>query len=250
MVKNEWNTLTRGMLADAEAPVDWLETARESGAVALIDKPENWTSFDCVAKLRNLTRVKRVGHAGTLDPLATGLLVVCFGKATKDVAFFQDANKSYDVVVKLGAWTESDDRGREEERNRGGEGEEVGEEAIVEALKSFLGTQIQVSPKYSAVRHGKRRQYDMARAGIDFVGRPRVVDIESIESIHVAWPFVNFTMTCSKGTYVRSVARDLGEKLECGGYVWSLRRTISGDFNVDDAVYVEDVVLFVEGPRE
>ncbi|MBI2793764.1 MAG: tRNA pseudouridine(55) synthase TruB [Ignavibacteria bacterium] len=246
MVKHEWKVLTRGMLADAEAQKDWLESARESGAVALIDKHENWTSFDCVAKLRNLTRIKRVGHAGTLDPLATGLLVVCFGKATKGVASFQDANKTYDVVVKLGAGTQSDDRAGEETTRGEGEEEVRDGEQITEALKSFLGTQIQVPPRFSAIRHGRRRQYDMARAGVEFADRPRVVDIESIDSIHISWPFVSFTLTCSTGTYVRSVARDLGDKLGCGGYVWSLRRTRSGDFYVDDAVCVEDVVLFVE----
>ena len=268
--KTEWMVLTRSVLTDVEQQNAWLQTARESGAVALIDKEEDWTSFDCVAKLRNRTRVKKVGHAGTLDPLATGLLIVCFGKATKDVEEFQEADKEYVVTVKLGATTATDDRGSEESQGdevtglQGGvETEQQGDTGhltsspskslqvpsieIVSSLMEFEGTQHQIPPAYSAIKHAGRKQYDLARKGKAFVSRPRVVTINSITDVKVEWPMVDFTMSCTKGTYVRSVARDLGNKLGCGGYVWSLRRTRSGNFNVNDAVRVSEVLeMFAE----
>ncbi len=223
----------------------WLETARTDGAIALIDKEENWTSFDCVAKVRNLTRVKRVGHAGTLDPLATGLLVLCFGKATKDIEELQEGTKTYEVEILLGADSTTDDRGGAcTERSV----EPLPSQDIISALKSFEGTIQQTPPAFSAVRHQGRRQYDLARQGIDFVAKPRIVTIHAIEDVSVSWPLVRCAITCSRGTYIRSIARDLGVKLGCGGYVWSLRRTASGQHRVDDALRIDEIrTLLVPG---
>ena len=218
----------------------WLEAARTDGAIALIDKEEDWTSFDCVAKLRNRTRVKRVGHAGTLDPLATGLLVICFGKATKDIAFLQDDDKTYDVEFQFGARSTTDDRGGEIT-----ESDDVtprSEEQIITALRTFEGTIAQTPPDYSAVRHQGRRQYDLAREGKEFTPKTRTVRVDPITNIKVAWPYVRCTISCSKGTYIRSIARDCGEVLGCGAYVTKLRRTRSGGFSIDEALTVSEVL--------
>jgi len=217
----------------SDAALDaWLHAARTEGAVALIDKEEEWTSFDCVAKLRNLVGIRRIGHTGTLDPLATGLLVVCFGRATKDIDRYQEEDKEYDVVVKLGARTETDDREGAEEVVGG----VATEDEIASALKTFIGTLTQVPPAFSAVRVKGKRQYELARKGRPVIAIPRIVEVHDITNIVVNWPFVSFTMTCSRGTYVRSLARDLGSMLGCGGYVWELRRTRSGGLHVDRAV--------------
>jgi tRNA pseudouridine55 synthase len=232
MNRNDWPMLDHSVLRSEAAFDAWLLAARTDGAVALIDKEENWTSFDCVAKLRSMVGIRKVGHTGTLDPLATGLLIVCFGRATKQIDSFQEEDKVYDVVVKLGVHTETDDR----------EGAEVSvdghasDDEIHAALQTFIGTQQQIPPTYSAVRIQGKRQYQLARKGRPVVHVPRIVTINSIDGVSIEWPFVRFTMTCSRGTYVRSVARDLGERLGSGGMVWQLRRTRSGSVTVDDAV--------------
>lgn len=237
MMVNDRPRLTRSSLGSID---QWLEAARTDGAIALIDKEEEWTSFDCVAKLRNRTRIKRVGHAGTLDPLATGLLVICFGKATKDLAFLQDDDKTYDVEFRLGARSTTDDRA--------GEITETphvvpcSHEQVAAALRTFEGTIQQTPPDYSAVRHQGRRQYDLAREGKEFTPKTRTVRIDPITNIEFEWPLVRCTISCSKGTYIRSVARDCGELLGCGAYVTQLRRTRSGGFTVDDACTVGEVV--------
>lgn len=240
---NDRMTLDRSTCATIE---QWLETARTEGAIALIDKEETWTSFDCVAKIRNLTRVKRVGHAGTLDPLATGLLVLCFGKATKDIESLQEGVKTYEVTIRLGGDSTTDDRGGEcTERII----EPIAADDIITALMSFTGTIDQTPPAYSAVRHQGRRQYDLARKGIDFTPKTRQITIHEVRDISVSWPDVRCTITCSRGTYIRSIARDLGQKLGCGGYVWTLRRTESGQHRVDHALRVDELRQLLQ-PQE
>ena len=209
--------LNRDTLENSQAVSDWLTAARDEGAVAFIDKPEDWTSFDCVAKLRNTVGIRRVGHAGTLDPLATGLLIVCFGKGTKQVDSFQAQDKVYDVVVKLGATTATDDRGSEEVVSENTK--EIAEDKVVEALDSFVGTLTQIAPDYSAIKVQGERSDDRARKGKPSIKVPRIVEVHSFSNVSVQWPMVSFTVACSKGTYVRSLARDLGEKLGVGGYV-------------------------------
>lgn len=230
----------------------WIEAARTTGAAALIDKEETWTSFDVVAKLRRLFKVKRVGHAGTLDPLATGLLVLCFGPATKQISLFQDATKQYETVVKLGATTATDDRGSveiaavdvvatdnaDDAANTSLQMTIPTETQVREALLQFLGTIEQTPPAFAAIRHQGKRQYDLARDGIAFEERKRTVEVLAIDDVHYEWPFVRMSITCSKGTYIRSIARDLGAALGTGGYVWTLRRTAIGDMRVDNAVTV------------
>ncbi len=234
---NDRPRLTRSSLGSIE---QWLETARTDGAIALIDKEEEWTSFDCVAKLRNRTRIKRVGHAGTLDPLATGLLVICFGKATKDIAFLQDDDKTYDVEFCFGARSTTDDRAGEITQTPNAT--PCTHEQVVAALRTFEGTIRQTPPAYSAIRHQGRRQYDLAREGKEFTPKTRTVRIDPITNIEFEWPLVKCTISCSKGTYIRSIARDCGEILGSGAYVTKLRRTRSGGFTVDDACTVGEVI--------
>lgn len=214
----------------------WLAAAADTGAVALIDKEEHWTSFDVVAKLRSLTRIRRIGHAGTLDPLATGLLIVCVGRATKRVEEFQEEEKAYTVTIRLGATTETDDRGSIEQIVQGAS--PVEDRRVVEALHQFVGTIEQVPPTYAAIKHKGRPQYDLARKGASFTPRPRIVTIHAIDSIEYTWPFVHCTVTCSKGTYIRSLARDVGAVLGVGGYVHQLRRVRSGSFGVHQAITI------------
>jgi len=223
----------------------WLDAARTTGAVALIDKTEEWTSFDCVAKLRGMTKVKKVGHAGTLDPLATGLLVLCFGKATKDISTIQDAEKTYAVTVRLGATTATDDRGAAEEAVA--DASPADTDRIIRELSAFVGTIVQTPPAFAAIRHGGRRQYDLAREGKAFTPRERTVEVHSINDIAVSWPDVSFVVHCGKGTYIRSIARDLGARLGCGGYVWTLRRTAIAPYSVDDALTVSEIQALVHG---
>ncbi len=232
---NERMILDRSSLKNID---QWLEQARTVGAIALIDKEETWTSFDCVAKVRNLTRIKRVGHAGTLDPLATGLLVLCFGKATKDIATLQDDVKIYDVDILLGATSTTDDRGGEVELR---EAAAVDANSIKAALTTFVGAIQQTPPAFSAIRHQGRRQYDLAREGKDFTPKVREVTVHSITDVAVNWPHVACRITCSKGTYIRSIARDLGQLLGCGGYVWTLRRAQSGGFSADAALTIGEI---------
>jgi tRNA pseudouridine55 synthase len=224
---------------DAVAP--WLEAAKGDGAVALIDKAENWTSFDCVAVLRNKSAVRRVGHAGTLDPLATGLLILCFGKATKRIDEYQAAEKEYVTTVKLGATTATDDRGAEE--HIVAIPATVTEASIHAALQQFVGTIEQIPPAFSAIRHGGKRQYDLARQGKTFEPRPRSVVVHSIDILDITLPFVTLNIRCSKGTYIRSIARDLGTVLGTGGYAHSLRRTRIGSFLVQEATTVDALRL-------
>ncbi len=219
----------------------WLETARTDGAVAIIDKPLRWTSFDVVNKLRWLTKVKKVGHAGTLDPLATGVLVVCFGKATKWIDRIQSGTKQYDATIKLGATTLTDDA----------EGEEILSEQtpininiteIKEAVASFVGTIQQIPPMYSAIKKDGTPLYKLARKGKTIERAERTVTIHSIHNLVWSVPLITCSVRCTKGTYIRSLARDIGEALGCGGYLAGLRRTVSEPFTVDQAVSVSDVI--------
>lgn len=232
---NERMILDRSTIGSVD---QWLEQARTDGAIALIDKEETWTSFDCVAKVRNMTRIKRVGHAGTLDPLATGLLVVCFGKATKDIATLQDDVKVYDVDVLLGATSTTDDRGGEVVQQVC---EPVDADSISTALQTFVGVIQQTPPAFSAIRHQGKRQYDLAREGKDFTPKVREITVHSISDVAVVWPHVQCRVTCSKGTYIRSIARDLGVMLGVGGYVWTLRRVQSGGFHTDASLTIGEI---------
>lgn len=223
----------------AEQAAEWLEAAATSGAAALIDKSLGWTSFDAVAKMRSLTHIKKIGHAGTLDPLATGLLILCFGKATKLIEQFQGLPKHYSAIVKLGAVTRTDDAEAPEENIC--ETGDLSHDDITDVLKRFIGKIEQVPPIFSAIKSGGQPLYKAARKGRSVTPQPRITHIYSIEIRKVELPFIELEVHCSKGTYIRSLARDIGAALGCGGYLSSLRRAAIGDFLADDALTVAEM---------
>lgn len=213
------------------------------GEILLFDKPYGWTSFDLVNKVRNFLsrelRVKRlkVGHAGTLDPLATGVMVLCTGKATRQVEQLQALDKEYVATLKLGATTPSFDMETAEDlRFPAGH---ITRELLEESLRRFTGTILQVPPVFSAVKIDGKRAYKHARAGTDPGLKPRSVEITSLELLDFSMPLVTLKITCSKGTYIRALARDIGEDLHSGAYLTALRRTRSGDFYVEEAFTFE-----------
>lgn len=218
----------------------------EEGAVILIDKPLEWTSFDVVKKIRNAVRVKKVGHAGTLDPLATGLLILCTGKFTKKIDHYQGMPKEYTGTMLLGKTTPSVDL--ETEFDSETATEHLTLESVKSATENFVGDILQVPPHYSAIRVDGERVYKKARKGEEVKIDPRPVTIHAFEITQTQrqLPEVSFRVTCSKGTYIRSLVRDFGELLGVGACLTSLRRTKIGEFSVDEA---HDLSSFIEKHR-
>lgn len=214
----------------------------DEGEVLLIRKPVGWTSFDVVNRVRHLFGIRKVGHAGTLDPLASGLLIVCTGKKTKEISTFVGLEKEYDSEMTLGARTASFDAGTPILETRGTDG--LTEQMVREVLEEFVGPQTQVPPMWSALKVGGRRLYKYAREGTEVVRKPREIFIRSIVPTEIRIPVVRFTVTCSKGTYVRSLVHDLGERLGCLGYLSALERTRIGEFRVAEALTIEDLSMY------
>jgi tRNA pseudouridine55 synthase len=210
------------------------------GSVILIDKAYRWTSFDVVKKIRNTLGIKKVGHAGTLDPLATGLLIICTGKMTKKINIYQEQPKEYRGTFYLGATRPSYDR--ETPVNNKKDTSSITFAHINQIAKSFQGEIDQIPPAYSAIRKEGKRVYELARSGKKVILGPRKVQIFKFEILEIKLPLVEFFLICSKGFYVRSLARDFGEKLGCGAYLENLRRTAIGDYRVEDAMSIEDFV--------
>ncbi len=205
----------------------------EEGQVLLIDKPLEWTSFDVVRKIRNLVRIKKVGHAGTLDPLATGLLIVCTGKFTKRINEYMAQEKEYTGSFTLGATTPTYDL--ESEPVNFKDTSSVSDQNIFDATKQFSGEISQVPPAHSAIKIDGRRVYELARQGKEVKIEPRKIIIKQFEITKIEMPIVFFKVVCSTGTYIRSLANDFGEALGCGGYLSSLCRTRIGDSKLQDA---------------
>ena len=210
-------------------------------AVLVVDKPTGPTSFDVVRRVRRAARIKRVGHGGTLDPAASGVLPICLGEATKLSQFLLDADKQYAFTVCFGVETDTEDAAGTVTARQDAGG--VDEAAVRRALPAFRGPIAQVPPIYSALKRAGRPLYDYARAGEAIEVQPRDVVIHELEMTSFAGPAaVAFTMRCSKGTYVRSLARDLGRALGVGGHVTTLRRTRSGPFSLEDAQPLDQVL--------
>ena len=203
----------------------------------MIDKPLRWTSFDVIRKIRNLIRIKKVGHAGTLDPLATGLLIVCTGKFTKKINDYMAQEKEYTGTFTLGATTASYDLEQEPENFK--PIDHLTGEQIRSATIPFTGEIMQVPPAHSAIQINGKRVYELARQGKEVVIEPRKVTVKEFEVTAVDLPLVYFRIVCSTGTYIRSVAFDLGNALRCGAYLSSLRRTRIGNFKVDESMTME-----------
>jgi tRNA pseudouridine55 synthase len=220
------------------------------GSTILVDKPLGWTSFDVVNKLRWHLRQRlgvkklKVGHAGTLDPLATGLLVICIGKHTKNIEGFIADSKTYTGTFLLGKTTPSFDL--ETEYNQEFPTTHINEDILQQVRLSFLGKQQQVPPIFSAKQIDGKRAYDLARAGKEVVMKSNEIEIHSFTIDAQRFPEIDFEISCSKGTYIRSIAHDFGQKCESGASLIALRRTCSGSFSIADSKSVEDWISFFQ----
>ncbi|MEI3791891.1 MULTISPECIES: tRNA pseudouridine(55) synthase TruB [unclassified Chryseobacterium] len=212
----------------------------QAGYVFLLDKPLDWTSFQAVNKMKyklkrefNLPKKFKIGHAGTLDPRATGLLIVCCGKFTKKIPEIQDAPKEYWTEIKIGVQTESYDTEKPEILHQ--DIAHVTEQQVKETLEKFVGEIEQKPPVYSAIKIDGQRAYNLARAGEEVEMKSRKTTIFYIKDINIEFPLVSFTVGCSKGTYIRSLAHDIGQELGVGAYLTQLRRTKIGDYTIENA---------------
>lgn len=212
-----------------------------SGETILLDKPMNWTSFDVVSKIRNAVGVKKVGHAGTLDPMATGLLIICTGKKTKEISSFQKLDKTYEGTILLGSRSRSMDL---ETELIGNENLSLIDDVDIYNIRDkFIGNISQVPPMFSAIKFKGKSLYRIARKGKTIELKPRVVTVSKFEILEINKPYVKFEIICSKGTYIRSIANDFGEALGCGGVLSSLRRTAIGNYFVNDAISINEFVF-------
>jgi tRNA pseudouridine55 synthase len=207
------------------------------GEVLLIDKPAGWTSFDVVNKIRRLSGGVKTGHAGTLDPMATGLLIVCTGRRRKQIDSYMGLDKEYEVEMELGVRTPSFDAETAVTERRSTAG--ITETQVREILAGFAGPQTQVPPMWSAVKIDGTRLYKLARKGVEVDRPPRQVVIHQIAATEIQLPKVRFTVVCSKGTYVRAIVNDAGERLGCGACMTALRRTRIGPYGIGEAITIE-----------
>lgn len=214
-----------------------------------INKPEGWTSQDVVAKLRGRLHIRRVGHTGTLDPMATGVLPVCFGKATRIIEYYDDDFKTYEAEMKLGMVTDTlDITGTVLETKP----VDVSEEDVIQAIDSFRGWITQIPPKYSALKVNGKPLYKYAREGVEVEIKSRkiyVADIQAME-VNLGENRILFRVTCSKGTYIRTICDDIGKKLGCGGTMTALQRTQSGCFRVEDARTLSEILEMTDEELE
>ena len=216
-------------------------------AVLLFDKPYRWTSFDVVNKVKYASRAK-VGHCGTLDPLASGLLILVTGKATKMVSSIQDAEKEYTGAITLGETTASFDM--ENPVDQIYPTDHITDELIRETAKTFVGIKEQMPPIFSAKKQGGKRYYDMAREGEEFVPVANVVDLKEFDVTDIVMPIVHFRIVCGKGFYVRSLAGDFGKALNSGAHLSALRRTRIGEYKVEDAWKIDEFVKALKAEKD
>jgi len=214
------------------------------GEILLFDKPYLWTSFNVVGKvkflLKKILRINKikVGHAGTLDPMATGLIIICTGKATKKIAEFQDKEKEYIAYIKLGSTTPSFDL--ETPIDKLYDYEHITYELVENTIKDFIGDIQQIPPIYSAKQVDGKRAYKFARNGENIVLKPSLINISEIQILEFELPILKIKVKCSKGTYIRSLARDIGEKLNSGAHLIELQRVAIGEFNVEKSLKIEE----------
>ena len=219
--------------------MEYSRNSFEQGQVLVINKPLGWTSFEVVRTIRNMVKIKKVGHAGTLDPLATGLLILCTGKFTKRINEFMAQEKEYTGTITLGSVTPTYDLESKPQDSK--EYSHITVQQILEATKKFTGEIMQVPPAHSAIKKDGIRMYERARKGIDVVLEPRRVIIKEFEIVSVSMPVVHFRVVCSTGTYIRSLAFDFGKELGCGGHLSSLCRTRIGSFSLDQSLTMESI---------
>ncbi len=230
-----------GALPQAKLPYvqasDEVRKTFEEGKVILIDKPLHWTSFDVVRKIRNSIKIKKVGHAGTLDPLATGLLIICTGKFTKKINEYMAQEKEYTGSFTLGATTPTYDKESTPENLK--PYDHITEIQIADATKKFIGEIQQFPPIYSAIKKDGVALYELARRGEEVELKARTIKITAFKITKIELPIVEFSVLCGTGTYIRSLAHDMGAALGCGAYLSELRRTKIGDYNVNNALSME-----------
>jgi|SRR6476661_5683195 len=211
----------------------------ETGEVLLLDKPLTWSSFDVVRKVKNTLRIKKIGHAGTLDPLATGLLILCTGKKTKEIDLIQAQEKEYTGTFRLGETTPSFDLETPVDSTR--PYAHLTQEELQAAVQQFVGSIQQTPPLFSAVKVDGKRAYELARTGQVAEIKAKTIEIKAFELTRIALPDVDFRVVCTKGTYIRSLARDLGEALGCGAHLSKLVRTRIGEYQLADAWTMDDL---------
>ncbi len=232
-----------GAPATAAALADFLQAraadTQDPDAVLLLDKPLTWTSFDVVRKVKNALRLKKIGHAGTLDPLATGLLILCTGKKTKQIDLIQAQEKEYTGTFRLGQTTPSFDLETPVDAEQ--PYQHLTDDEIRAATAAFIGEITQTPPLFSAVKVNGERAYEVARRGGEAEIKSKQVTIREFDITRVALPDVDFRVSCSKGTYIRSLARDLGAALGCGAHLTKLVRTRIGEYRLADALSLEAV---------
>lgn len=212
---------------------DLTDTNFSEGEIILVDKPSGPTSFQVVSKVRKITGVKKVGHSGTLDPMASGLMIICTGKKTKVIDQFINLNKTYTGIIKLGMRSPSMDL--ETETTEHPLPDDLNEKKILEVREKFVGEIEQIPPMYSAVKINGKKLYKLARKGKSIEREPRKVFVDKFEIKKIDLPDIHFEIVCSKGTYIRVIADDFGNELGCGGILTNLRRTAIGEFRVEDA---------------
>lgn len=214
--------------------------------IVIVDKPAGWTSQDVTARLRRVFNTRRIGHGGTLDPMATGVLPVFVGRATRGVEFFEHAEKSYEAVLRLGITTDTEDiTGTVLQRREAN----VTREALEAALEAFRGEILQVPPMYSALKVDGQKLCDLARKGREVERKPRPITIHELELLNLEGSLARLRVRCSKGTYIRTLCKDIGEALGCGGCMEALRRTSAGEYSIDEAVPLERL-LEAENPGQ
>ena len=214
-----------------------------ANGILIVDKPEGWTSQDVVSKLRGVLHEKRVGHGGTLDPMATGVLPVFAGRATRAVEFFEHAEKAYETTLLLGTTTDTQDTTGTVLETRP---VTVDEAAVRALLPRFTGVQQQLPPMYSAVKIGGKKLYELARAGKEIERKPREITVFSIELLHFENNSARLRIHCSKGTYIRTLCHDIGQALGCGGCMAALRRVQAGAYRLADAVTLDEILAHPE----
>jgi len=216
----------------------------EAGQVLLINKPLEWTSFDVVRKIRNTIKIKKVGHAGTLDPLATGMLILCTGKFTKRINEYMAQEKEYTGTITLGAVTPTYDLESEPRDFKDYSG--VTPEQLQAITAQFTGEIMQVPPMHSAIKKDGKRVYELARAGKTIELEPRRITIKEFEFTHIELPVLHFRVVCSTGTYIRSLANDVGKAAGCGAYLSSLCRTRIGQFTLEKSMTMEEAFEWIK----
>ena len=207
--------------------------------IVIIDKPQGWTSQDGTARLRRVFQTRRIGHGGTLDPMATGVLPVFVGRATRGVEFFEHAEKTYETVLRLGLTTDTEDiTGAVLTESP----VSVTQEQVNKALESFRGEILQVPPMYSALKVNGQKLYDLARKGKEVERQPRLITIHELTFLEMEGSDVRLRVRCSKGTYIRTLCKDIGEALGCGGCMAALRRVSAGEYTIDEAVPLQELL--------